>query len=63
MVMGYTDVVSTEIEPLLARVFARVNTGLELHQGRGVCAGGWGGGDPVKRQSEGNEQGEEVHVG
>lgn len=63
MVMGHTDVVSTEIESLFTRVFTRVNTGLELHQGRGVCAGGGGGGDPVEGQREGNEQGEEVHSG
>ena len=32
-----TDVVTTEIESLFARIFARVNTGPEDEQGRALC--------------------------
>lgn len=61
MVQGLTDVVSTEIESLQAGVFARVNTGLEMHQARCVCAWGWGGGDYGEGQSERGEDGPETH--
>lgn len=53
--------VTTEIESLLARVFAWVNAGPEAIQGRGVCGRGWNGGDQVERQCKWGEEGEKVH--
>lgn len=62
MKMGLTGMVAVEIESFLADVLAWMDTGSEEELGRGVGAGGWGGSDQAKGQSERGEDGQEVHL-
>lgn len=60
----FTNVVTTQIETIVALVLARVNTGLEAKQVRGSGGGGGrGGSDQAEGQSEGGEDGQEAHLG
>lgn len=66
MAIRYTEIMKTQIESILARVFTKVNLCLEADQGRSVHGGGrsdvdWVGANQFEARSKGAENGHEAH--